>query len=717
MRLERLFLRNWCKAHSRDIVFEPGMNALLGPNGSGKSNTLNAVVFALTGDYSRNAGTKAENIHQLDAKGPASVRLVFTHNNMRFDVTRGLRDVTTVMTVSDLNGVQIEAVRAESKVTKRLTELLRVNVDILSGYVFVGQGKMFEPFDTAITPAARMVAFQQLFGLDRLEALWVALGEQLAGLPIIVIPDMQPYLDEAMQAGQAVQSAAQALAALEDMRNWVYAGDPDKQLIDEAHATASLTAVITQTQGRHASAVANFAATRHDYQTATLQAVTLTTGLLAVTADLPRAKQILDAAAAAAATADACTQAIARAAAVQSEHAAHMALRPTELPAGSLTAENLRSRILALDLAIAVDNDQLMRMGTGSTCPTCGQAIGEAILAQLEQAASRIADNTLALENSRRHLAVRDGFDLRMAAWVAASERLSAAVGEASQRAAEASARLLALNADQSQVAWAVLQQETASTLQRAYDQVCGRLRPLQNSLKQQRDQIRISRTHLRQIQARVNAAPSAAAVAAAELRLATTMARSREYAAACETHGLTACRHKNAEAQLARCNELVLMATQGQAVRKTLEDLRAVLHRDNLPKALLQQRLVSIGRDTNTALELFGAPFRLTPREDRLSYRGVFFDGCEQPIERLSGGEKVLVALAFRIAVNARFASDLGLLCLDEPTVYLDADNVRCLEPALARLRQHAQATGLQCVLITHEDVGQLFDHVITCP
>jgi len=64
---------------------------------------------------------------------------------------------------------------------------------------------------------------------------------------------------------------------------------------------------------------------------------------------------------------------------------------------------------------------------------------------------------------------------------------------------------------------------------------------------------------------------------------------------------------------------------------------------------------------------------------------------------------------------VNSLFAADLGVITLDEPTAYLDDENINCLDLALARLRSLSEARGLQCILITHEKgLGHLFDHVV---
>ena len=66
----------------------------------------------------------------------------------------------------------------------------------------------------------------------------------------------------------------------------------------------------------------------------------------------------------------------------------------------------------------------------------------------------------------------------------------------------------------------------------------------------------------------------------------------------------------------------------------------------------------------------------------------------------RLSGGEKVLLGISFRVAVNSMFAIDLGLLVLDEPTAGLDKGNLACLHVAFERLRELSRSRGLQIVM-----------------
>src|SRR5690606_10312925 len=111
--------------------------------------------------------------------------------------------------------------------------------------------------------------------------------------------------------------------------------------------------------------------------------------------------------------------------------------------------------------------------------------------------------------------------------------------------------------------------------------------------------------------------------------------------------------------------------------------------------------------------LEKFDADFRVEAT-DGASFTGHFVDGRIQRGERFSVGQRVMLATAFRVAVNFVYA-ELGFLALDEPTAFLDADYIRAFEPVLERLRSLSRSRGWQCVLVTHErELAPLFDSVV---
>ena len=101
-------------------------------------------------------------------------------------------------------------------------------------------------------------------------------------------------------------------------------------------------------------------------------------------------------------------------------------------------------------------------------------------------------------------------------------------------------------------------------------------------------------------------------------------------------------------------------------------------MHHDKLPKVVAHNYLEILADDTNELLESFDADFRVSLGEG-LNFAATFlrgpYAGAVSPAQRLSEGQKVLLALAFRVAVNSLFAGTAGLLCLDEPTESLDRE------------------------------------------
>ena len=149
--------------------------------------------------------------------------------------------------------------------------------------------------------------------------------------------------------------------------------------------------------------------------------------------------------------------------------------------------------------------------------------------------------------------------------------------------------------------------------------------------------------------------------------------------------------------------------------VKNHLETLREVMHKSNLPKRVAFNYLKQTVIKMNGYLEDFNAPFRVYS-DDELMFWVRFNDGRNLPATRLSGGEKVVLALAFRLTVQFGVASGVNLLVLDEPTVGLDDDNIECLEMAFSRLRAMSKSSGLQVLIVSHEKaMERMCDHTIS--
>ncbi len=58
----------------------------------------------------------------------------------------------------------------------------------------------------------------------------------------------------------------------------------------------------------------------------------------------------------------------------------------------------------------------------------------------------------------------------------------------------------------------------------------------------------------------------------------------------------------------------------------------------------------------------------------------GIVYDGKERELSFLSGGERIALGLAFRLALSLYLAGEIPLLIMDEPTPYLDDERRRRL-------------------------------------
>ena len=131
--------------------------------------------------------------------------------------------------------------------------------------------------------------------------------------------------------------------------------------------------------------------------------------------------------------------------------------------------------------------------------------------------------------------------------------------------------------------------------------------------------------------------------------------------------------------------------------------------HHNNGPRIIVTAVLGALTDDVNRFLGNFTAPFVVVPDPEQVGFRVQFTDGRDCPEEPpgtgvLSGGERVQLAVAFRLAIYGMFAGKLGLLSLDEPTAYLDDSNVDRFGVLLTKVREIARNMNTQVFLATHE-------------
>jgi DNA repair exonuclease SbcCD ATPase subunit len=175
---------------------------------------------------------------------------------------------------------------------------------------------------------------------------------------------------------------------------------------------------------------------------------------------------------------------------------------------------------------------------------------------------------------------------------------------------------------------------------------------------------------------------------------------------------------HGNAERQLQEFEQVVERTAATRAAKEHLAAVRQVFHHDEAPRLVSYTYVEQMLEEVNDVLEIFDAPYRVV-MDENLGFVANFLDGVRrQPDRRLSVGERIVLAMAFRITVNSTFASQVGMLVLDEPTAGLDEHNLGCLPRAIDRLKELSESRGLQVFFVTHEPrITAIFDNVIELP
>ena len=171
MRIEVVQLEN-IRSHVKSTVpFARGFNCLVGGLGSGKSSLLYAIDFALFGDP---LGRSYDYLLREDADG-GKVTVQFIHNGKTYKISRGLKkrgkgigqDFDQLKLFEDEN--LVASVKGDA-VAEQLKAITGLDKDIFREVVWVRQERLKELLDA--TPRERQKRLDELFGLSDYETAW-----------------------------------------------------------------------------------------------------------------------------------------------------------------------------------------------------------------------------------------------------------------------------------------------------------------------------------------------------------------------------------------------------------------------------------------------------------------------------------------------------------------------------------------------------------------
>lgn len=716
IRLKKLALREFQHFSSLDLEFHPRMNLIVGPNGSGKSTVLRGIKGALLGLFDSRCNKDITVRTGAAKRSPAYVELEFDCNNCAVTVRRSLRSGKDKLTLGDGS----DSVEGFSEVNKHILQLANASKFILDDFVFGDQGEI----DSVLkgTKSQRQGALAKLFGIERLTKIHEALHKKSAStMPTVSVPEIEHQLHETekyLGYWQAEYQRMQVeLLPYADAQYWPVNSDPDL-LINNAfirkegmiEEIRSLEAELSKLEKSGLAISAVYDSVCEDLQE-------MRGALTLQSPDIERAREALARWQQYKSTGRHVARIDRELESLNRETVLHIEpKRPPNYVSLDSRGELLKRRKELTD-QLGVLNNLSRFWKDKECCPTCGQPQPPGIRQSLLDAVESCKALSNSLSEVNTILQASEDFDRAYGEWQhwrqLHSERVATLVSSKESIVSSAPPEIgeevvIHLLADH-------------QGLQEYCDDMTTRKLSLKGELDALRASYKVLNSKLVQLQGEVSACP----LTAADKEQALERYKERNQRVIEKTRlevGLeTASNYiQQAEQRIAELTKSFAFSKRSQQVSATLEFLASLFAKDALPSRISAVGLDKLTRRVSEFLYRFDSSFRVRVDPERVEVGDLGFtvdksDGTTHPAELLSGGQLMTLALSYRCAVNSTYASDVGLMCMDEPTVFLDDTNVGNLELALGRLRDLAGATGLQVVIVTHHmSLARCFDHVI---
>ena len=182
MQLHRLKLLNFRQHADTDVVFGPGITAIIGPNGSGKTTLLEAIAWAFYGNPAARGSRESIRWNRAPARSSVRVEVEFSLGAHQFRVVRGLYNAELFQDRFDA-----PIANSQQEVSGRVERLLGMTRDEFFNTYFTGQKELavmaaMGPTDRARF-LSRVLGYEKLrLAQDRLRDARSRLRGELAGL-------------------------------------------------------------------------------------------------------------------------------------------------------------------------------------------------------------------------------------------------------------------------------------------------------------------------------------------------------------------------------------------------------------------------------------------------------------------------------------------------------------------------------------------------------
>jgi len=706
MFLNKVKFTNFCQHTDREFVFGKGLNVIVGPNGSGKSNIINGVYAALTGDFTRNAGKASDNISINKLEGKASqISLSFSHGSKEMNIIRRLEPAERQFIVDG------NTYTADKDVTEKLSNILEVDRDILSSYVFVEQWDNFGPL--SLSPAKRIAAFQKLFKIDQLNKISEELADgsvKLSGVSLVgcdvselqaqllsinaKIHDLETCISQAStiesldkeltgankkindwkiktKLSVSIESRKKALETLKETESLL--DGKKKQLNSSLIEAADVLEALEDSNAAAAKAESEWI--KYDYYLKQKEAIEAKLASL--------------------------------------EKASIDKKEPVKPEGYSESDTDIQKQLDGFKFKLERNKQFLSSVDKSSDsaeCPVCGTP-AKNLLDRLEQASSEMVELsskvialTEQISNNRTYDNNKKTYDV----WIQDNVK----------RIEEASSSLESLNVETKPE----FSREEANQVIANYKIFHKALVDISKSIDKLDIEIGKNQAAITSMETEISNELSdlevylyltESSVLSAEEDIVKIKADREAVSALITDLAVAKSELKALNEKIATAAKQVKLADLHGSWNERVDNLRKIFKYNALPMVVSYKYMDRVVVELNKTLSSIGVQFNIELEPD-LSFTANF-GSHKVSAARLSGGQKVILTIAYRLAVNFTFATNLGLLCLDEPTVGLDDANLNSLEKAFERLREFSMSNGVQIVVVTHEKgIGHLFDHTI---
>lgn len=773
MRITKLKMKNWCCHEDRTMEFRAGLVGMLGANGSGKSSALDALRFAITGT-SIGAGNRADNLRYGAKNGHVIVE--FDHDGKPYHIKRKVESAGQVLTLPDdrtlTRTAEIDEF-VEQLLNTRIDALLNnvfVGQHAIDSILFKTNSERLKEFQETFGLLRLAEAHRLLSTEMSLHKITDGLDVQISVLSTDKMADEKALADKTATLKTLDAELRQLDVFVERLRRYealqrslLAIEEADKAVVDvQAQLDAAMKrrdqaqAELGDIEEFYKQVIANKPAIEAEWQRVAT-AKSMFAKLAKAEADLAAAKTRVpqqvpgDPAPLAEKVADA-ERKLAEANALPMTSP-----EITELEAQyhKLIAKRQLLLTRAKDEREVELTQQVTRMRKDATtfatgiCPTCKQpvanhdpvafkkeleAVERELAAYVAQATEAFNEVVKTIDDAAAQLAtklaaVRKQFNEQRSGMVKhATAWLTICRQQADANAAEARAYKQATDAVQS------AQAMVDSLLPyRLKDEEIKRAQERHTALKELEDNFQLLSSvllmrqgecaHLmvaldrtKTMRASLSAAEdvSKEEIAEAEAKMAEVSARTQQRSTLLTEIGILQAKVNHYENQLAQLNSQYQKEQRIRAWNKRCGLVRDAFHINGLPKLLMQEYAVRLNRRMQYYMQIWEAPFRLH-LNDELAFIAEFPTGVVMPATRLSGGQKIVASISFRLAMSDTFARNAGLIVLDEPTNHLDEANITHLQQLLLKLKVLAGTTGRQIIVVTHAaGLTGFFDHVI---